>query len=131
LRADHFQRHQLATYIPTIDLFAVFFAGVRIRPFCGAGPASPAFRLVDPHNVLQVLPISLLGAVVGLVCHNAHNKQQVLPMARTKCSSKVKTKRRNFAASFWVHFEPRFEPLGWCVIVIQAPQADCFDLVAC
>jgi hypothetical protein len=31
------------------------------------------------HYVLQVLPSSLLGAVFGLVCHNAH-KQQPLHM---------------------------------------------------
>jgi hypothetical protein len=74
--------------------------------FEGAHPKSPS----RPHNVLQVLPISLLGDVVGLVCHNAH-KQQVLPMARIKCSSKVKTKRRSSAAPFWAHFEPRSGPI--------------------
>jgi hypothetical protein len=49
------QHHQIATHIPTIDLFAFFFASVRIRPFCGAGPASPAFRLVDPHALISPL----------------------------------------------------------------------------
>jgi hypothetical protein len=41
--------HQLATHSPTTGGFAFFSASVRIRPFCGAGPASPAFRLVYPH----------------------------------------------------------------------------------
>jgi hypothetical protein len=77
--------------------------------------------------VLQVLPSSLLGAVFGLVCHNAH-KQQAHQITRMKCmsqrSSKDKTKRPSFAAPFWIHFEPRFEPVGQCVLFIQAPQAE-------
>jgi hypothetical protein len=49
--------------------------------------------------VLQVLTSSLLGAVFGLVCHNAH-KQQPLYMTRVKCSFKVKTKSPGFTGLF-------------------------------
>jgi hypothetical protein len=44
-----------------------------------------------------------------------HIKQQVVcPCSHTiKHGSKVKTKRLSFVASFPIHFEPRFEPLGW------------------
>jgi hypothetical protein len=45
----------------------------------------------------------------------SHIKQQVVcPCSHTiKHGSKVKTKRLSFVASFSVHFEPRFGPLGW------------------
>ena len=76
--------------------------------------------------VLQVLPSSLLGAV--RVCHNAH-KQQILQTSRIKCSFKAKTKRPSFAAPFWIHFEPRFEPLGWCAILIKRRRPTKFALV--
>jgi hypothetical protein len=69
--------------------------------------------------VLQVLPSSLLGGVFELVYHNAR-KQQILRIARIKCNFKVKTKRPSFAAPFWTHFEPHFEPLGWCALYSSA-----------
>jgi hypothetical protein len=38
-----------------------------------------------------------------------------------KHGSKVKTKRLSFVASFLIHFEPRFEPLGWlCALYSSA-----------
>jgi hypothetical protein len=42
LRRSSFQHHPIATDSPTTDILACFFGSVRIRPFCGAGPASPA-----------------------------------------------------------------------------------------
>jgi hypothetical protein len=42
----------------SIDISPRFRASVRIRPFCGAGPASPAFRLVDPHAPCPTAPFS-------------------------------------------------------------------------
>jgi hypothetical protein len=50
------QHHQIATDSAAIE-YLVLLASVRIRPFCGTGPASPAFRLVDPHALpLPFLP---------------------------------------------------------------------------
>jgi hypothetical protein len=45
----------------------------------------------------------------------SHIKQQVVYPCNhaIKHGSKVKTKRLSFVASFSIHFEPRFEPLGW------------------
>ena len=53
----------------------------------------------------------------------SHIKQQVVcPCSHTiKHGSKVKTKRLSFVASFLIHFEPRFEPLGWlCALYSSA-----------
>ena len=53
----------------------------------------------------------------------SHIKQQVVcPCSHTiKHGSKVKTKRLSFVASFPIHFEPRFEPLGWlCALYSSA-----------
>jgi hypothetical protein len=89
-------------------------SGSETSPFGGAHHA-PSNRL---RYVLQVLPSSLLGAVCfELVYHNVR-KQQILRIARIKCNSKSKRKDRasqRFFA-FWTHFEPSFEPLGWCAL---------------
>ena len=52
----------------------------------------------------------------------SHIKQQAPSLQlRTECSSKVTTKRLRFVASFSIHFEPRFEPLGWlCALYSSA-----------
>jgi hypothetical protein len=53
----------------------------------------------------------------------SHIKQQVVyPCSHTiKHGSKVKTKRLSFVASFSIHFEPRFGPLGWlCALYSSA-----------
>ena len=78
-------------------------------------PQTPFFRLYFFAPLCSLVPLGVLVSaggptVVGLVCHNAH-KQQVLPMARIKCSSKVKTKRRSSAAPFWAHSEQRSGPI--------------------
>jgi hypothetical protein len=90
LRAGHFQQHQLATHSPAIDSFAFFSASVRIRPFCGAGPASPAFRLVDPHAP----PLPFLPAGSYLLI--AHHQTPPAPLSLFNNKSRLPSSSKLF-----------------------------------
>jgi hypothetical protein len=76
-------------------------ASARIRPFCGAGPASPAFQLVDPH----ALPLPFLPAATSSLLTTAPPTQQQVAAFVVNSSTFADNKSFNHAARAILHDE--------------------------